>query len=122
MWRDILIMLQFLRSDASFTIHWPSSSFFATWDLHLVDKSLTIKSHWEAVAGGKDVLLKLRSSKSEIIIEKDTFIQQWHSVLQSIRYVLLECEYSPYELYGFQSLVNELEGLRDMSGECLGQS
>lgn len=123
MWRDILIMLQRIRNRDPFTINWPSSSFFASWLFSAEgDGVVRINSDWITVSGGASKLSELRLAKTDVEVDLSDFIDQWHKVLRTIRMILDESGYSVSELYGFRSIVDEIEGYQGEPRESLGTS
>lgn len=93
--RDIFQIFECMeREEVSFTIHWPSSSFFAQWDFtSLEGETLQVEAHWMAITGGNDELAGLRNAGEVIKVDRNYFLGQWAGVLKLVRETLTQQGY-----------------------------
>jgi hypothetical protein len=98
-------------SQKEFTIHWPSSTFFATWEFKVDNHLLQIKPYWSTLNVEKKVLLKLRADEMPLIIEKQAFLEEWFKILIPMKSVLFVSGYDVKKLKNFKKSFSVLNNI-----------
>lgn len=90
---DILEMLEALRASphGALTIHWPSSTFNATWVLSWARGELEISARWLSVAGN---LAKHLNGTGPVHTKVQSFLSEWHALLATVGSALNSAGYS----------------------------
>jgi hypothetical protein len=110
-WNDMILMIQYIKKakTQNFTIHWPSATFFATWDFVIDDNLLEIKAYWTDLNINRTELLKLREDSFPIIVDKKDFLEEWNKILIPIRNVILKSSYNTNKLKNFKKFLDLIE-------------
>lgn len=108
LWNDIKKMIHDIenKSNHTFSISWPSSSFMAIWEVKKKGKLLCLEAFWTSIAGGQDTLEQLKNVDNKIEIDKDIFLREWYKLLISIKNDLEQAGYSNNSLEDFYFLEN----------------
>ncbi len=83
------------------TVHWPSSTFSAIWDMQWSSGILTIHSEWHCVLGSTEALL---TGKPDVELPSDDFVAEWKRPLQFAERALTEAGYDVGEIRGLARL------------------
>jgi hypothetical protein len=103
-WNDIIFMIETIKKGQKkeFTIHFPSSGFFAAWDFMVIDDLLTIKAYWTEIRLSREELYNLRKVDIPIIIDKKSFLEEWNKILIPIRDFIITNNSSTKKISGLK--------------------
>jgi hypothetical protein len=90
---DIILLLEQMLSDeqGARTIHWPSNTFSAVWDVAWKDDAMTVSAKWDCVVGGVEPLL---SSRPSVSVPKAEFLAEWKSLLATTERAISSAGYT----------------------------
>jgi hypothetical protein len=80
-WRDILLMLRWIKTRKTFSIQWPCKSFFVYWSFIIGPDTVTIHADWGTVPGQPHPRDSLNQVSPVVECDKEEFVQSWHSIL-----------------------------------------
>ena len=110
-WNDVILMVKNIikGTEKEFTIHFPSSTFFAAWVFSVDSDILTIKAYWTTVNLEKEDLLRLRENNMPLVIDKKEFLEEWYKILIPMKRVILMSNYNIKKLKNFKQSFSVLE-------------
>lgn len=77
---DVILLIEAVCASPTgrTSIHWPSSSFRAKWDVSWTENEVVVESEWECVIGGTELLL---NKNPRISVTKETFLGEWTELI-----------------------------------------
>lgn len=104
--KDILSLINSLKNEKQFSINWGCNIFFGTWECLQYKNTIKIKSNWNALRGGNEILNQINKVSNELIIDIDAFIKEWLKLLNQIKKDLEKTGYNKENLVDFYLLEN----------------
>ena len=107
---DVLDIIEAIHASpqSSHSVHWPSNTFAAIWNMRWDQGMIEVQSKWNCVVGGTEALLV---SKPEIRIPCEDFVAEWKRPLQIAERALAKAGYSVEQ-------VSELGRLQTVLANC----
>jgi len=76
------------------TIHWPSSSFMAVWNIEWTGGVVAVDARWDSVIGGTEPLLR----RADRFPSLGSFIAEWKKTLEIVCLALVEAGYTSAQI------------------------